>query len=64
MNDELTQAMIADGMARAEKAACAPGDSRCYAFPDPLEDARASCMPVETGHQTPLPEPDRGTSAG
>ena len=32
-------------MARVEKAACAPGDPRCYVFPDPLEDARQTCTP-------------------
>ena len=41
----LTQEIISEAMARAEKAACAPGDSRCYAFPDPLAEARASCTP-------------------
>ncbi len=42
---ELTQEMIDDGMARAEKVACRPADPRCYVFPDPLEDARATCTP-------------------
>ncbi len=42
---ELTQAMIDDGMRRAEKVACAPFDDRCYPFPDPLKDARATCTP-------------------
>jgi hypothetical protein len=42
---ELCQEMIREALARAEKAACAPGDSRCYASPDPLEDARQSCTP-------------------
>ena len=42
---ELTQEMIDEGMARAEKVACAPGDDRCYPFPDPLALARASCTP-------------------
>ncbi len=45
MAEELTQAMIADGMARAEKVACRPGDDRCYVFPDKLEAARATCTP-------------------
>ncbi len=27
---ELTQEMIAEAMARAEKVACAPNDDRCY----------------------------------
>lgn len=39
MDVGLPQAMIEDGMARAEKVACAPGDGRCYTFPDPLDDA-------------------------
>ena len=43
MTDRLTQEMIADAMARAEKVACRPGDDCCYPFPDKLEDARASC---------------------
>ena len=46
VNDELTQAMIEDGMARAEEVACAPAAPRCYAFPDPLEDARQTCTPM------------------
>ena len=41
----LTQEKRDDAMARAEQVACAPGDSRCYAFPDPLDDARATCTP-------------------
>jgi hypothetical protein len=43
MADRLTQDVIADGMARAEKVACRPGDDRCYPFPDRLEVAQASC---------------------
>ena len=35
---KLTQEMIAEGMTRPEKVACAPGDSRCYVFPDPLDE--------------------------
>jgi hypothetical protein len=42
---KLTQAMIDDGMARAERAACTPGDGRCYVFPDPLDEARQTCTP-------------------
>jgi hypothetical protein len=37
--------MIDEGMARAEKVACAPGDHRCYPFPDPLERVRETCTP-------------------
>jgi hypothetical protein len=39
MADALTEDMITEGMARAEKVACRPGDDRCYPFPDPLETA-------------------------
>jgi len=42
---ELTQAMIEDGMARAKKVACSPGNSRCLPLPNRLEDAWASCTP-------------------
>ena len=47
MAELVTQAMIEEGMARAEKVACSPGDSRCYAFPNRIEDVRASCTPKE-----------------
>jgi hypothetical protein len=43
--DQVTQEMIEDGMARAEKVACRPDDHRCYPFPNRLEDAQASCTP-------------------
>jgi len=39
MADRLTEQMIEDGIAWAEKVACPPGDDRCYPFPDPLETA-------------------------
>ena len=45
MTPELTEAMIAAAMARAEKVACRPGDDRCYPLPNRLVDARASCTP-------------------
>ena len=32
MTPELTQEMIDEGMARADKVACSPGDQRCYPF--------------------------------
>jgi hypothetical protein len=41
----VTQELIAGAMARAEKVACRPGDSRCYAFPDRLADARENITP-------------------
>jgi hypothetical protein len=37
--------MLEDGMARAEKVACAPLDPHCYVFPDSLEEARQTCTP-------------------
>ena len=37
--------MIAEAMARAEKVACRPGEGRCYALPDSVEIARATCTP-------------------
>ena len=42
---ELTKERIAEAMARAEKVACRPGEGRCYAFPNPVEDVRTSCTP-------------------
>ena len=42
---ELTQEMIAEGMARADKVACSPGDGRCYPFRYSLQWARESCTP-------------------
>jgi hypothetical protein len=39
---ELTEAMITAAMAKAEARVCV-GHARCYAFPDRLEDALASC---------------------
>ena len=42
---ELTQRMIAEAMARAEKVACGSGHSRCFALPDPLEEIRKTCTP-------------------
>jgi hypothetical protein len=40
----LTEAMITAAMAKADARVCV-GSDRCYAFPDRLEDARASCTP-------------------
>jgi hypothetical protein len=37
MVDALTDEVIAEAMARAEKVACRPGDDRCYAFVNRLE---------------------------
>jgi hypothetical protein len=42
---ELTEEMIAEGLAHAEKVACALGDHRCLPLPHLLSDARASCAP-------------------
>ncbi len=41
----LTQAMIEDGMARAEKVAGRPTEDRCYQCPDRLEAAWTICTP-------------------
>jgi hypothetical protein len=41
---ELTEELITTAMAKADQRVCA-GNSRCYPFPDRLEDARASCTP-------------------
>jgi hypothetical protein len=43
MTPELTEERIAAAMARAKWVACSPGNDRCYAFPDPIAEARASC---------------------
>ena len=40
---KLTQVMIEEGMARAEKIACAPGDGRCDPFPNRIEGAQETC---------------------
>jgi hypothetical protein len=40
----LTEAMSTAAMAKADARVCV-GSDRCYAFPDRLEDARASCTP-------------------
>ena len=45
MADKLTQEMIAEGMAWAEKVACDPFNARCFAFPDPLAAVRQTCTP-------------------
>jgi len=41
---ELTEEMVAAAMAKADRRFYV-GSDRCYAFPDRLEDARASCTP-------------------
>jgi hypothetical protein len=51
MADTLTEEVIAEAMARAEKVACRPGNQRCYAFPSPIEVARASRTPKEDRSQ-------------
>ena len=40
---EITEAMIAAAMAKADARLCAPGDNRCYAFAYGLAGARATC---------------------
>jgi hypothetical protein len=42
---ELTEDMIAEAMTRAERVACRPGAGRCYALPDSVDVARATCTP-------------------
>ena len=41
----LTDEMITDAMARAEKVACTPGDERCLELPYDAESARSTCTP-------------------
>ena len=41
---ELTEELIAEGMARAERVAC-QGNARCFALPDPLAEVRKTCTP-------------------
>jgi hypothetical protein len=43
-NPELTEEMITVAMAKADARVCV-GSDRCYAFPDRLDDVRASCTP-------------------
>ena len=46
---EITEEMIAAAMAKADRRVYV-GSDRCYAFPDRLEDARASCTPPGALH--------------
>lgn len=41
---ELTEAMIAAAMAKADKRVCI-GSDRCFALRDPLEEAHKTCTP-------------------
>ena len=41
----LTEELIAEAMSRAEKVACASGNARCFALPDPMAEARKTCTP-------------------
>jgi hypothetical protein len=41
----LTDEMITEAMARAEKVACSPGNARCFALPDPVAEAQKTCTP-------------------
>jgi hypothetical protein len=45
MAEKLTEAMIAEGMARAERVACSQGNARRFALPDPLAEVRTTCTP-------------------
>jgi hypothetical protein len=40
---DLTEAMIAAAMTKADARVCVPGDTRCYAFPSNVDAARATC---------------------
>ena len=64
MADKLTQEMIAEGMARAERVACRPADERCLPLPYDVESARASCSaqraPAGTMHDRGHPPGHRG----
>jgi hypothetical protein len=42
---DLTEAMIAAAMAKADARVCVPGDTRCCAFPSNVDTARATCTP-------------------
>jgi hypothetical protein len=44
LTPELTEELIAEGMARAKKVACR-GEGRCFAMPHILPDALATCTP-------------------
>jgi hypothetical protein len=44
MDAGLTDELIATAMARPDQRVCG-SDARCYAFPDPLVDARETCTP-------------------
>jgi hypothetical protein len=45
MTPELTEEMITEAMARAEKVACRPGDDRCYPLPYDVKSAQQTCTP-------------------
>jgi hypothetical protein len=45
---ELTEELIAEGMARAERVAC-QGNARCFARPDPLAEVRTTGTPQGRG---------------
>ena len=42
---EFSDEMIAAAMAKANARVCV-GSDRCYAFPDPLFEARKTCTPI------------------
>jgi hypothetical protein len=45
MAGNVTQEMIADGMARIKKVACRPGDDRRYPLPYEVASAQQACTP-------------------
>ena len=46
VSTHLTEELLAEAVARAEKVACSPGDHRCSRFPDRQKDTRTSCTPT------------------
>jgi hypothetical protein len=48
---ELTEALIAAAMAKADARVCVPGDTRCYAFLGNVDAARGSCTPMAAADQ-------------
>jgi len=42
---ELTEAMIAAAMAKADARVCVPGDNRCYPLPYDVTSAQQTCTP-------------------
>ena len=45
----ITDELIAEGMARADRVVCGDGVTRCYAFSHPVEEVEASRTPDGCG---------------